>query len=106
MKIYLEDKERYFALDKSEVLYIIITNRRNIIQCKDYHFYTRLSLSEIEKKLDDDFIRSHKSCIINLSNVVYYDNKKRKAFFTDSNSIDLISEETSKKIKLYFKNKI
>lgn len=105
-KIYLKDKERYFALDKKEIQYIIIINRKILIQCKDYRFYTRLPLSEIEKNLDTDFIRTHKSCIINVSNVVYYDNKKRKAYFDDLNSIDLISEEMSKKIELYFKNKI
>ncbi len=105
-KIYLKDKERYFALPKKEIQYIIIINRKILIQCKDYSFYIRLPLSKIEEYLDNDFIRSHKSCIINISNIVYYDNKKRKAYFDDSNSIDLISEEMSKKIELYFKNKI
>lgn len=105
-KIYLKDEERFYALNEQDILYIQIVDRKIVIQCKDFHFYIRLPLSEIEKSLNDNFLRTHKSCIVNLYNVTFYDSKRKKAILSDGTTINLISDKNSKMISNYFNDKL
>lgn len=86
-KIYLRDQERYYALDKDDIMYFLIMERKTLIQCKEQNFYIRLPLSIIESQLDKNFIRVHKSCILNLNSVVFYDNKKKERYWSTMNML-------------------
>lgn len=105
-KIFLKDKDRFYALNSDDILYFIIVKRKTTIFCKENIFKIRLSLSEIEKKLSSNFLRTHKSCIINLNNIIFYDHKKKKATLSNGDNIDCISNENSEKIVKYFNDKL
>ena len=105
-KIYLRDQERYYALDKDDIMYFLIMERKTLIQCKELNFYIRLPLSIIEPQLDENFIRVHKSCILNLNSVVFYDNKKKRAILINNEYVDTISDKYSCKIEKYFSEKL
>lgn len=105
-KIYLRDQERYYALDKDDIMYFLIMERKTLIQCKELNFYIRLPLSIIEPQLDKNFIRVHKSCILNLNSVVFYDNKKKRAILINNEYVDTISDKYSCKIEKYFSEKL
>lgn len=105
-KIYLRDQERYYALDKDDIMYFLIMERKTLIQCKEQNFYIRLPLSIIESQLDKNFIRVHKSCILNLNSVVFYDNKKKRAILVNDEYVDTISDKYSCKIEKYFNEKL
>lgn len=105
-KLYLKDQERFYSLDINDIMYFLIIERKTVIQCKEQHFYIRLPLSIIEPHLNENFVRVHKSCILNLDSVVFYDNKKKKAILVNNEHIDTISDKYSEKIENYFNNKL
>lgn len=105
-KVYLRDQERYYALDKDDIMYFLIMDRKTLIQCKEQNFYIRLPLSTIQSHLDKNFIRIHKSCILNLDSIIFYDNKKKRAILVNNEFIDTISDKYSKKIEKYFNDKL
>ncbi|MBE6152708.1 MAG: LytTR family transcriptional regulator [Firmicutes bacterium] len=105
-KIYLRDQERFYAFNTEDIMYFLIMERKTVIQCKEQNYNIRLPLSHIEPLLNDNFIRVHKSCILNLDNIVFYDNKKKKAKLINDEHIDTISDKYSCKIEKYFNEKL
>jgi len=103
--IYFIDGNKMFAIPKKDILRIVRSDRKVYIECVNDEYCTTKSLSELEI-LNNDFIRTHKSCIVNMSNVVLFDKTKKILYLINNNEVRLISEKNIKKIEQYFKNKI
>lgn len=63
-------------------------------------------LSEIKEILGDEFIYSHRSCLINQSKVRVVDTNAHKIYFSDNLVIDLFSQIYRKELKKYCEIKV
>ncbi|WP_143317866.1 LytTR family DNA-binding domain-containing protein [Clostridium sp. HBUAS56017] len=67
-KLMIKNKEGISFLDTKEIVLVQREESTTVIYTKTENYATSISLSDIEKKLDNTlFFRSHKSYIINLS---------------------------------------
>ncbi|MDS0525699.1 LytTR family DNA-binding domain-containing protein [Clostridium sp. SHJSY1] len=67
-KLMIKNKEGISFVDTKEIVLVQREENATVVYTKTDSFTTSISLSEIEKKLDNTlFFRSHKSYIINLS---------------------------------------
>lgn len=66
-KLMIKGKEQIAFIDKEDIIFIERKESSTIIVTKDEVYKTSVSLGSLEEKLDSkDFMRSHKSYIINL----------------------------------------
>lgn len=69
-KLLVKGKESMSFVDISEIVLIQRENNTTVIYTEQDRYITSASMSELEKKLDpEEFMRSHKSYIINLSKI-------------------------------------
>ena len=67
-KLMIKGKEQMTFIDKKDIILVERLDGETIITTKDGEFHTSASLGSIEEKLDEtEFMRCHKSYIINLS---------------------------------------
>jgi len=67
-KLMIKGKEQMTFLDKKDIILVERLDGETIITTKDGEFHTSASLGSIEEKLDEkEFMRCHKSYIINLA---------------------------------------
>ena len=67
-KLMIKGKEQMTFIDKKDIILVERLDGETIITTKDGEFHTSASLGSIEEKLDEtEFMRCHKSYIINIS---------------------------------------
>ena len=67
-KLMIKGKEQMTFLDKKDIILVERLDGETIITTKDGEYHTSASLGSIEEKLDEtEFMRCHKSYIINLA---------------------------------------
>ena len=67
-KLMIKGKEQITFLDKKDIILVERLDGETILTTKDGEYHTSASLGSIEEKLDEaEFMRCHKSYIINLS---------------------------------------
>lgn len=81
----------YIARDKEE--------RKLIIYCNDVTFKINESLNDLLEKLDNRFIRVHRSCIVNKENVVLYNYKEGYFMLKNGEKVPLLSKKYRKEIE-------
>jgi len=84
-----------------DVLYITTdtTNRKVVIQTYEDKFDICGTLNDIESSLGKNFLRSHKSCIVNMENVKAVNLKEGTIIFRNNKEIDLLSRTYKKSIR-------
>ena len=69
-KLMIKGKEQIAFIDKEDIIFIERKESSTIIVAKDEVYKTSVSLGSLEEKLDSkDFMRSHKSYVINLHRI-------------------------------------
>ncbi len=79
-------------------IYCIVKNFKDdsvTIYTKDDSYINYATVKGIEERLESDarFLKTHRSCIINLYNVLSYDSKNNIIIFKNGMTIDLISKQ-------------
>lgn len=99
-------KTIYYNIDLRDILYIEKEkeSKRILIKTKDETFLYSSTLSEIEKKLDNRFIKCSRSYIINLEQMRLYNTKDNIIVLKDGNCIYEISRDKKKSIINYLRN--
>jgi DNA-binding LytR/AlgR family response regulator len=99
-KLALKFKDKYnnYMIDYKEILYITkdTYSRMTIIKTDNCSYMVNNPLSELKELLSDDFVQSHKACIINLSRVRKIDKKNRVITFDNDETVDLLSDKYKK----------
>jgi two-component system response regulator AgrA len=92
-----------YRIDLDDILYIIKdTSKRNtIIKTSSREYSVVLNLSEVTNMLTDNFIQTHRSCIINRDNVKSIDFKENTITFKNGITITLLSKTYKKEVKKY-----
>lgn len=105
-KLLVKGKESMSFIDIKEIILVQRENSSTVIYTKHNAFTTSASLGDIEAKLDpDQFIRSHKSYIINLSQITKIEPYGRWTYIVKFKDIDrdaLITGEKYEEIKMRF----
>lgn len=92
-----------YKIDFNDILYIIKEEgQRNTIIKTFYQKYSiSSSLTEVEEKLNGDFLRTHRACIVNKTNVKRIDFKEKFIVFKNDEKINLLSRNYQKEVKKY-----
>lgn len=105
-KLLVKGKESMSFIDIKEIILVQRENSSTVIYTKQDTFTTSASLGDIEAKLDpDQFIRSHKSYLINLSQITKIEPYGRWTYIVKFKDIDrdaLITGEKYEDIKNRF----
>ena len=93
-----------YNLPFSDILYIEKEANRKVckIVCKNEIVMTNESLNNLLEKLDNNFIKTHRSAIINKANVIKYKALKNEICFVNNKSINLVSRDKKGEIKEIF----
>ena len=96
------NKGETYRIPYKDILYIEKSLNDNIcnIITKNNNYFIRKTIIELEKILSDDiaFIKTHRSCIVNIRNIKSVDFEKNTIFF-ENNKINLISRTQKRKLK-------
>ncbi len=84
----------YLYYDKSKRKTIIVTDEKN--------YETTKTLKYFKSKLKGIFLYSHKSCIVNMSNVKSVDFKNKIIIFKNNKTVDLLSKKYYEEVKKCF----
>lgn len=106
--IYNKKKVFSFYSDKilykipySQILYIEkeLNGKKVSIVCKQAVYEISKSIVEMEKLLDNRFVKSHQSALINKDNIDYIDFNSNKIVFENSKECNLISRTNKKNLR-------
>ncbi|MEG2457542.1 MAG: LytTR family transcriptional regulator DNA-binding domain-containing protein [Bacilli bacterium] len=91
-----------------EILYITKEkdSRKTVIITSKGSIYTYKSLSYFEYKYNNQFIRTHRECIVNYNRVLYYNFKNKTIHFDNNTTIDYLSNNYKINIKDKCDNRI
>jgi len=102
-QLSVESNRTLYKIDMDDILYIMKdTARRNsIIKTFSKEYSVPLTLSEIMAMLPDNFVQTHRACIINRENVKNIDFKENTITFNNNEQISLLSKTYKKEVKKY-----
>ena len=90
-----------------DILYVETKNRKTIIHTISSIVETSKNLQYIEDKLHDEcdfFIRTHRACIVNLTNTISFDFKNKKITYFNNDKCHLLSKSYKSDIKKKINN--
>ena len=93
-------KKTLYNIEYHKIIYIEKEkdNKRCLIKTKEHDYYIQGNLTQVEKKLDNRFIKCNRSYIINLEQVDSYDTKNNKITFKNGSTLYAISRDKKKEI--------
>ncbi len=102
-KKYIKIDNKNTFIDESEIYYIKRNNMKLLFHTpsRDYEIYS--SFNKIKEILPDNFIRCHKSYIVNISNVLNVDSVENRLYFQNNDFCD-IGPKYKKDLMEVFKN--
>lgn len=102
-QLAVESNRTLYKIDMDDILYIMKdTARRNsIIKTFSKEYSVPLTLSEITTMLPENFVQTHRACIINRENVKNIDFKENTITFNNNEQISLLSKTYKKEVKKY-----
>ena len=88
-KRYIKIDNKKTIIDESEVLYIRRDGMKLIFHTKTRDYETYSSFNKIQDSLPSNFIRAHKSFIVNINNIVNLDPVSNVLYFSDDSTCDI-----------------
>lgn len=87
-----------------DILYVMtsVENRGVNIHTKNNEYHINKTLTSISNELDNRFLKTHRSCYINLDHVTKLDSKYRCITFDNNDTLNLVSVRQLKNLKKYF----
>ena len=101
--VRFEEKGIIYTINLDDVLYITkdSVDRKSIIKTNHNEFKTYKSLSEIKELFGKNFVKTHRSCLVNLDRIVYVNTVKKIIKFDNGIQIDLLSEKYKKELSMF-----
>lgn len=96
----IKDNGTTYSIPLDDILYITrdSIDRKCIIVTEYAEFRVGKNLNEIEKMLTEDFVKTHRACLINKKRVTSYNKPKRLVTFDNGTKTDLISTRFDKEL--------
>lgn len=100
--IKFSDTSATYTINRDTIHYIIkdTMSRKCIVKTDNREYVVGMTLSDFMKLLPNDFVQSHKSCIVNKRRVVKTDPKERIIVFDDGEQLDLLSRKYKKEFQI------
>ena len=94
-RIKLESKGVFYNLEIDKIVYITrdTITRTTIIVCDNATYSLKINLKNILKELGDNFIQTHRACIINRKRIKIINYKDKIITFDNDMSINLVSKK-------------
>lgn len=94
------DRGSIYTIEFNKILYITTDTvaRKTIIVTAKREYKTNYTLSQMLDLLTNDFIKTHKSCIVNRSRVVKINKNQNSILFDNGLEIDMLSSKYKKEI--------
>ena len=103
--IFLKSQNMFYRFYIQDILYIEYVDRKSKIYTNYMTASFNISLSELKNMLDDDFMYSHKACLVNTEKIKKIDKKEKIIYFDDGFSTNLLSQKYSKELIYYLEHK-
>ncbi len=105
-KLLIKGKERAYLIDAAEIILVErVDGATNIVTCME-NYRTSISLSELEEKLKDmDFMRCHKSYLVNLTKISRIEPYGRWTYlvkFRETKATALMTAQNFEEVKRLF----
>ena len=96
----LRDGNTLYTINLNDILYLTkeSLSRKTVIVTDYNEFYISQSLNSVKDLLDDDFIQTHRACIVNKNRVCKIDFKNKIICFDNNVEIDLLSNKYKKEM--------
>ena len=102
MKMCFSYENEYYQIPYKDILYIekILNDNTSLIVTKNNKYVVRKSIVKLEKELcnKDMFFKTHRSCIVNMDNIIHVDFNEGIINFLE-NEIKLLSRSKKKELK-------
>lgn len=94
-RIKLENKKITYNLEIDKILYITrdTISRTTLVVCDNDTYKINTNLKNIKEELSDDFIQTHRACIVNKKRIKIINYKNKLIMFDNNSSIDLLSKK-------------
>ena len=82
-----------YTIPLEDILYIVRDSieRKSLVKTEYLEIMVSKQLKDIKKELTEDFVYSHRSCIVNKNNVRIVDMRNHKITFNNNETINLLS---------------
>ena len=96
----LKDGNTLYTINMDDILYLTkeSLSRKTVIVTDYNEFYISQSLNSIKDLLNEDFIQTHRACIVNKNRVCKIDFKNKIICFDNNIEIDLLSNKYKKEM--------
>lgn len=100
--IRFNDHGVIYTIPSNDIIYITrdTVERKCVIKTEYNDFKVKKSLSELLNMLGENFVETHRSCIVNKRRIRKFDKKKRIIMFDTGDTIDLISDNFKRGVEL------
>lgn len=88
-KKFLKIDNKKTIIDENEILYIKRDGMKLVFHTKSRDYETYSSFNKVKNILPDNFIRTHKSYIVNINNIVNLDPVSNLIYFYDNSTCDI-----------------
>lgn len=91
--IRFKDGGVIYNINLDDILYITkdSVERKCIVKTDYSEFKVSKSLTEIIKMLNDNFVQTHRACVVNVKRIASYNKPKRLITFDNGETVDIIS---------------
>ena len=98
--IRFKDNGILYSIPLDDILYITRDSiDRKCIIVTDYNeFKIGKNLNQIEEMLNDDFVKTHRACLMNKKRITSFNKTKRTVTFDNGSQSDLISTRFDKEL--------
>ena len=98
--IRFRDSGVTYTIALDDILFISkdSVSRKSILKTDYAEFKISKNLNEIMKLLDENFIQTHRACIVNKKRVVGYSKSKRVVIFDNGETTDIVSNRFEGKL--------
>ena len=96
----IKDKKAYYRLSLNSILYITrdSVERKTIIYTDNNKHVVNKPLKEIEKDLDERFVKTHRACVVNKDRIAEVNYKDRSVIFDNGNKMDFLSKKYKEEV--------
>lgn len=102
--LVIQTKSMLYRFEAHNLLYVKIENRKSKFVLDYMTFESSKQLQQIQDMVDNRFVLSHKSCLVNIDRISKIDTKNRIIYFDNGMQTDVVSARYLKTILEYLKN--
>lgn len=101
--INISSNNMLYQVVENDILYIEFDKGKIVIVSENYSVSVNKSLNEMYKLLSNNFLYSHKACIVNMLQIANYSLSKQEIVFKNGKKCNLISRKYVKNMDDFYK---